>query len=113
MSWPTIPDFPPITLTREESLVLLLASIAREEIALAHVVNAEAEKLEYVSGTLGQEAPPSLDAVLEVQASARRVLDAILLKEVQLQLKLGKAKELLLRDDSTVEAQNPSSNASR
>ncbi|WP_240927491.1 hypothetical protein [Paenibacillus thiaminolyticus] len=53
MSQANIPNITPIvTLSREEALNLLLASVAIEELGLAHIINAEAEKLQFAIGTL-------------------------------------------------------------
>ena len=103
MSGPTIPDFPPITVTREDSVVLLFASIAREEMALSHLVNGEAEKLRFVSGALERGELTAFNDLLLVQQSVRRVMDAIVLKELQLQLKLGQVKEFLPSPGSATE----------
>ena len=53
MSMANIPNVTPaITLTREDSINLLLVSIAMEELALSHILNAEGEKIDYILGTL-------------------------------------------------------------
>lgn len=90
MSGPTIPDFSSVRLTREDSLVLLLASIAREQIALAHLVNAEAESLRSASGAVERMEVGGVADMLRTQESARHVLEAIALKEFQVQLLLTK-----------------------
>ena len=41
-------------MTREEALTMIIASIAMEELALSHILNAEGEKLQYVLGTPGR-----------------------------------------------------------
>ncbi|HUS88115.1 MAG TPA: hypothetical protein VMW91_01900 [Desulfosporosinus sp.] len=70
MSFPNIPDVTPnININVEDAINLLLASIAFEELGLAHVINAEAEKIQFVLGTLkGQTttAPSSIDDVTSV-----------------------------------------------
>src|SRR5690606_38906505 len=53
LSLPNIPDITPsISLTREEAVNLILSSIAMQEMGLGHIINAEAEKIQYVLGTL-------------------------------------------------------------
>ncbi len=47
MSLPNIPDVDAkIKITLEDSVNLILASIAFEELGLAHIINAEAEKIQ-------------------------------------------------------------------
>lgn len=49
MSMPTIPDIKPkIEISFEETIKLLLVSVALEELSLAHIMNAEAEKIQEV-----------------------------------------------------------------
>jgi hypothetical protein len=93
MSFPTIPDVnPSINLTRNDSLNLLLASIAFEELGLAHLINAEAEKLQYVLGTIeGQiplETPPTIDDLLTINQSIQQTLKYVIKKEMLLEFKL-------------------------
>lgn len=46
----SMPEFPkPIPdLTQEQALTMILSSIALEEVALSHIINAEGEKIQYV-----------------------------------------------------------------
>lgn len=45
----SMPSFPPngADMTQEEALTMIIASIAMEELALSHILNAEGEKLQY------------------------------------------------------------------
>jgi len=56
----SMPSFPPngADMTQEEALTMIIASIAMEELALSHILNAEGEKLQYILGTLPQAPVP-------------------------------------------------------
>ncbi|MGE7980508.1 hypothetical protein [Psychrobacillus sp. NPDC093200] len=90
MSQPNIPNITPIiTIDRDDVINLLLASIALEEIGLAHIVNAEAEKIQYALGTLpGLTPAATLDQILAVNNSVQDMLDLVIKKELLLESKL-------------------------
>lgn len=91
MSFPTIPDInPDITISRDDVINLLLASIAFEELGLAHLINAEAEKVQSVLGTLhGQNVnTPSIDDLLTIDRAVNRIMQDVIKKEMLLQFKL-------------------------
>jgi hypothetical protein len=92
MSFPNIPDVTPeINLCREEVINLLLASIAFEELGLAHIINAEAEKIQYVVGTLDKKSPAkcaSVDDLVTINESVSQTLKNVIKKEMLLQFKL-------------------------
>jgi hypothetical protein len=64
---------------------LLLASIALEELGLAHIINAEGEKIQYV---LGLTPAATFNQILEVNDSVQDVLDLVIKKELLLDSKL-------------------------
>ena len=93
MSFPTVPDADAsVDISTEDSVNLLLASVAFEELGLAHLINAEAEKLQFVLGTIeGQErleTTPTLEDLLRVNRSVDQTLRDIIKKEMLLQFKL-------------------------
>lgn len=90
MSQASIPNITPtITLTREDALNLLLASIAIEELALGHIINAEAEKIQYAVGTLpGLTIPATISDLLAIDTSVKNTLQEVIKKEMLLQSKL-------------------------
>ncbi len=91
MSLPTIPTITPsISINRSQVINLLLASIALEEIGLAHLINAEGEKLQAVLGTLPglSITATSISGLLSVNREVRRTLQTILKKQMLLEFKL-------------------------
>ncbi|MCS7460410.1 hypothetical protein N0M98_09675 [Paenibacillus doosanensis] len=107
MSQAHIPNITPlITVTDHETVRLLMSSIALEEIALAHIMNAEAEKIQFILGTLDSSIQPppyiSLENILAINQSVRKTLENVVLKEVLLQVKfanvLGYMDKLLERE---------------
>ncbi|OEF95566.1 hypothetical protein [Desulfuribacillus alkaliarsenatis] len=102
MSMPKIPNITPdIRLDRDDVINILLASIAFEELALAHVINAEAEKLQSVLGTLhGQRVKQQrLEDLLLVNKSVNKILRDTIKKEMLLQFKLEDCLELIEKED--------------
>jgi hypothetical protein len=91
MSLPNVPNITPtISVTHTDAVNLLLISIALEEIGLSHIVNAEAEKIQYVLGTLHPGATPvaSIEDILRVNKDVRATLGDVIKKELLLQIKL-------------------------
>lgn len=62
MSMPNIPDIcPEICINREDSINLLLASIALEEFSLADLIEAESKKIKAVLGVDDYDEPSTKD----------------------------------------------------
>lgn len=92
----SMPNFPEgaLDISCEQALNMLLGSIAMEELALSHIMNAEGEKLQYVLGTLPRKPCPSADAkeVLEVNRSISDLLEKVAYNQLLLK---GKLREVL------------------
>ena len=89
----SMPSFPPngADLTREEALTMIIASIAMEELALSHIINAEGEKLQYILGTLpGAKPCATPQDVLVVNKSVASLLDVVAQNQMLLKSKLEK-----------------------
>lgn len=99
MSMPNIDNInPEISLTIEEVINLLLASIALEEIGLAHIINAEGEKLQAALGTLTEGGTPlvtNIDDLVTINDSVEQTLKTIIKKEMLLQFKLENTMDLM------------------
>lgn len=74
---------------------MIIASIAMEELALGHIVDAESEKLQYVLGTLPEnpESCEDFEDILAVNRSVRELLDTVLQSQMLLKGKLESALE--------------------
>lgn len=96
MSMPTIPDIKPkIEITLEETIRLLLASIAFEELSLAHIMNAEAEKVQEVLKCGGGS---KLSDLLCIDKTVEKVLKNVIKKEMLLEFKFDNILELMDKD---------------
>lgn len=96
MSNPTLPHLTPgISLTRDDAVNLLLSSIAMEELALAHILNAEGEKIQYALGTLpGQGTPgfePTVEDLLVVNNNVEQMLINVSKQQMVLHSKMRSA----------------------
>lgn len=92
----SMPNFPEnvLDLSCEQALNMLLGSIAMEELALSHIMNAEGEKLQYVLGTLpckpcGCTSPKE---ILEVNRSISDLLEKVAYNQILLK---GKLRDVL------------------
>lgn len=93
----SMPSFPPCgaNMTKDEALTMIIASIAMEELALSHIVNAEGEKLQYLLGTLpGRPGPCATpQEILAVNRSVNELLNTVMQSQMLLKGKLEKALE--------------------
>ncbi|MFJ8247739.1 hypothetical protein ACIQ4Z_19790 [Peribacillus asahii] len=110
MTFPNIPDINPIDgLDAQQVALLLLASIAFEELGLAHLINSEAEKLQGAIGTLVDDndnlvnpdiKAESLQELLKVNKSVEKTLQSIIKKEMLLQFKFENVLDFLNQVDN-------------
>lgn len=90
MSQANLPNITPtITVARADSINLLLTSIALEELGRAHIINAEAEKIQLALGTLPGLSPfPTFSQILDINASINTTLQNTTKKEILKQFQL-------------------------
>lgn len=92
----SMPSFPPngADMSREEALTMIIASIAMEELALSHILNAEGEKLQYVLGTLpGSSSCACPQDVLAVNKSVTALVEVVTQNQMLLKNKLSQVLE--------------------
>lgn len=93
MSMPKLPDITDVNIDRETAISIIITSIAMEELALAHILNAEGEKIQYVLGTLEGSDPGEVTIcdIMAVNESVRDMLREVMKTEMLLQFKLEEA----------------------
>ena len=112
MSLPNIPDISPsIGIDINDVANLLLASIAFEELGLAHIINAEAEKIQFVLGTLNEKnndlnchnntVIPTIDDLIAIDKTVDRVLRDVIKKEMLLEFKLDDVLQISTSSTTT------------
>ncbi|MDD4296352.1 MAG: hypothetical protein PHC69_05270 [Ruminiclostridium sp.] len=95
MSFPNVPNINPnIDITLEDSINLLLISVALEEISLSELISAETRKLESVIKQ-GKCKDIPVESLLEVNKSIDNTLKNIIKLQMLLQFKLDNVKELI------------------
>ena len=81
-------------MTREDALTMIIASIAMEELALSHILNAEGEKLQYILGTLpGTKPCAGPQEVLAVNKSVTTLVETVTQNQMLLKNKLDRVLE--------------------
>ncbi|KIL74721.1 hypothetical protein [Bacillus badius] len=94
MSMPSIPPAPHRP-NKKEVAIDLLESIALEEIALSHLMNAEAEKIQaFVGECLDFPTNPSNKEIVKFNKAVNQLLETIVMKEWLLLKKLENVIEL-------------------
>ncbi|MCL2703239.1 MAG: hypothetical protein FWE91_06495 [Defluviitaleaceae bacterium] len=105
MSMPHVPDIEHESdISREKTIDLLLASIMFEELGLAHVINAEAEKIQFALGSHdidNPNEPPFFTELVTTNKSVEQVVRKVIYKEMLLSFQLEDLTELTKQDDKT------------
>ena len=95
----SMPNFPnPKTLpNKEEAINAILTSIAMEEAALSHILNAEGEKLQYAIAKLSSHTcgTSGVDKILQVNESVSSLLEQVTDLQLILKNKMRLAASLL------------------
>lgn len=91
MSMPNIPNLnPQISVNRDDAVNIILSSIGMEELSLAHIHNAEAEKIQFALGTLetvGGQASSMTD-ILETNKLASKMVRNVIKNQMLLSMKM-------------------------
>lgn len=99
MSMPTIPNLnPEIKIDIKDALSVIVASIGFEELGLAHIINAEGEKIQSFLGTLdGQEVKKDIkiEDLVDLDNIVTGTLNSVIEKELLLLMKLEFADKML------------------
>lgn len=89
-------------LTRRQIINDILESIALQELAIAHLINAEAEKIQAFTGPHGGfPTSPTNKQIIEFQGHVARILEALTDKQKLLSRTMTMAKEILESEELT------------
>ena len=89
MGMPKIENISPtINLKKEQVINLLLTSIAIEELSLAHIMNAEGEKIQKAI------CDGHMDTIIDVDKGVERILKDVIKKEMLLEFKFENILDL-------------------
>jgi len=93
VSMPHIPDYcPRVDISFEDTVKLLLASIALEEFSIAHIMNAEAEKIQEIVKSGGCD---KLHQLICIDKTVDTVLRDLIKKEMLLEFKFENVLDLM------------------
>lgn len=94
---PNIPNLnPQISVNRDDAVNIILSSIGMEELSLAHILNAEAEKIQFALGTLetaGGQASSMTD-ILETNKLASKMVRNVIKNQMLLSMKMEDTVDL-------------------
>ncbi|MFI3175931.1 MAG: hypothetical protein R3Y67_00385 [Eubacteriales bacterium] len=91
MSMPNIPNVnPTITVDRNDAVNIVLSSIGMEELGLAHLLNAEAEKIQFALGTLetANGEATTFENILATNKSANKMVRDVIKNQMLLTMKM-------------------------
>lgn len=95
MSMPKFPE-PNPDFTQEQALIMILSSIALEEAALSHIINAEGEKIQHIlDQTRCGDYTAFLSNIVEVNKSVTSLLEMVQQNQTILKNKMEKVLEYL------------------
>lgn len=112
MSFPKIPDInPDISITKEDAVALLLASIALEEVSLSDLIDAETEKVRFAVKEC-KSSESSIQDLIEINRSVDKTVKDIIKLQMLLQFKLENVIEIICPCPTTTTTSTTSSTTS-
>lgn len=102
---PNIPNLNPnINIDRNDAVNIILSSIGMEELSLAHILNAEAEKIQFSLGTLETAGgvAAGIDQILETNRLAGKMVRDVIKNQMLLAMKMEDTVALAENIVSTV-----------
>lgn len=101
-----MPEIKHNNIQRRDAITDIIESVALEQAALAHILNAEGEKIQKVvdlkpyDNIMTENPPVDVEKLLKVNKSVRDTIDAVTRLEAILQSKLNLFEECLCDEDS-------------